>query len=41
MNNNDNKSNQKNPNKGSRGTNKQYDKGQGNRGKQKNPNHKK
>lgn len=34
----DNQSNQKNANKGSRGTNEQYDKGQGNRGKQKNPN---
>lgn len=28
-----------NPNKGTRGTNKTYDKGQGNRGKQLNPNH--
>lgn len=31
---NDNKSNQQNPNKGTVGTNKQYDKVQGNRGKQ-------
>lgn len=30
-----------NPNKGSDGTNKQYDKAQGNRGKQMNPNRKK
>ncbi len=31
-------SNQQNPNKGTPGTNKQYDKGQGSRGKQMNPN---
>ncbi len=36
-----NKSNQLNSNKGTNGTNKQYDKNQGNRGKQLNPNHKK
>jgi hypothetical protein len=36
----DNKANQKNPNKGTPGTNKPYDKGQGNRGKQLNPNNK-
>ena len=30
----------KNPNKGSKGTNKSYDKNQGNRGKQLNPNQK-
>ncbi len=36
----DNASNQKNPNKGSKGTNKHYDKAQGNRGKQLNPNQK-
>lgn len=34
----DNESNQKNPNKGTPGTNKQHDQGQGNRGKQLNPN---
>lgn len=34
----DNRSNQQNPNKGSSGTNRQYDQGQGNRGKQQNPN---
>ena len=34
----DNHSNQKNANKGTSGTNKQYDKAQGNRGKQLNPN---
>lgn len=34
----DNSANQQNPNKGSDGTNKSYDKGQGNRGKQMNPN---
>jgi hypothetical protein len=34
----DNRANQPNPNKGTSGTNKQYDKAQGNRGKQKNPN---
>jgi len=38
--NNDNKANQKNPNKGTAGTNKPYDKGQGNTGKQLNPNNK-
>ncbi len=37
----DNGSDQQNPNKGSSGTNKPYDKGQGNRGKQLNPNQKK
>jgi len=36
----DNESNQKNPNKGEKGTNKEYDKGQGNKGKQLNPNKK-
>lgn len=40
MSNNNNKANQKNANKGTSGTNKQYDKGQGNRGKQQNPNRK-
>jgi hypothetical protein len=35
---NDHKANQKNPNKGTSGTNKAYDKGHGNRGKQLNPN---
>ncbi len=30
-----------NPNKGTKGTNKTYDKNQGNRGKQRNPNQKK
>lgn len=35
-----NASNQKNANKGSNGTNKQYDQAQGNRGKQMNPNQK-
>jgi len=30
----DNSTNQRNPNKGTKGTNKQYDKAQGNRGKQ-------
>ncbi len=39
--NNDNKANQNNPNKGNPGTNKQFDKGQGNRGKQLNPNQRK
>ncbi len=34
----DNKSNQTNPNKGTGGTNKQYDQAQGNRGKQLHPN---
>jgi hypothetical protein len=34
----DNRSNQQNPNKGSSGTNRQYDQAQGNRGKQQNPN---
>jgi len=38
--NNDNKSNQKNANKGTSGTNKSYDKAQGNKGKQQNPNNK-
>jgi hypothetical protein len=38
--NNDNKANQKNSNKGTPGTNKPYDKGQGNKGKQLNPNNK-
>lgn len=33
----DSQANQPNANKGTRGTNKQYDKAQGNRGKQKNP----
>ena len=33
----DNNSNQKNANKGTSGTNKQYDQVQGNKGKQKNP----
>lgn len=36
----DNQSNQKNPNKGTPGTNKQYDQAQGNKGKQQNPNQK-
>jgi hypothetical protein len=36
----DNTSNMNNPNKGTPETNKQYDKNQGNRGKQKNPNQK-
>lgn len=36
----DNRSNQGNANKGSRGTNRQYDQAQGNRGKQMNPNNK-
>lgn len=35
-----NASNMQNANKGSKGTNKQYDKSQGNKGKQMNPNHK-
>lgn len=35
-----NKANQQNKNKGTKGTNKQYDQAQGNRGKQKNPNQK-
>lgn len=34
----DNQANQKNPNKKSSGTNKQFDQVQGNKGKQKNPN---
>lgn len=34
----DNASNTKNPNKGTPGTNRQYDQNQGNRGKQLNPN---
>jgi len=38
MNPEDNRTNQVNPNKGTPGTNKQYDKAQGNRGKQLNPN---
>jgi hypothetical protein len=33
----DNQGNQQNPNKGTPGANKQYDQGQGNRGKQMNP----
>lgn len=37
---NNNSSNQQNPNKGMPGTNRQYDKGQGNRGGQMNPNRK-
>lgn len=37
----DNTSDQKNPNKGTSGTNPAYDKAQGNRGKQLNPNQKK
>ncbi len=37
----DNKSNQSNANKGTKGTNVIYDKNQGNRGKQLNPNQKK
>lgn len=36
----DNSSNMPNPNKGTSGTNKQYDQAQGNRGKQLNPNQK-
>ncbi len=36
----DNKANQGNANKGSKGTNRQYDQVQGNRGKQNNPNRK-
>ena len=36
-----NSANQQNPNKGSKGANKAYDKNQGNRGKQKNPNQQK
>lgn len=36
----DNSSNQQNANKGSSGTNRQYDQGQGNRGGQMNPNRK-
>lgn len=36
----DNSTNQQNPNKGTFGTNKQYDQNQGNRGKQMNPNQK-
>jgi hypothetical protein len=34
----DNQSNMQNPNKGTPGTNRQYDQNQGNRGKQMNPN---
>lgn len=37
----DNSANQQNPNKGTDGTNKQYDQNQGNRGKQLNPNQQK
>ncbi|MCL2312475.1 MAG: hypothetical protein FWC41_08335 [Firmicutes bacterium] len=37
----DNHANQQNPNKGTKGTNKQYDQAQGNRGKQQNLNQKK
>ena len=37
---NNNKANQQNANKGTRGTNKQFDKAQGNRGQQQNPNRK-
>ncbi|MDM8546191.1 hypothetical protein QUF61_06825 [Candidatus Venteria ishoeyi] len=37
----DNEANIKNPNKGTPGTNPQYDQAQGDRGKQLNPNHKK
>lgn len=37
----DNQANQKNANKGTDGTNKQYDQAQGNKGKQLNPNQKK
>lgn len=36
----DNSANQQNPNKGTSGTNRQYDQNQGNRGKQMNPNQK-
>ena len=36
----DNESNMQNPNKGTKGTNEQYDKAQGDRGKQLNPNQK-
>ena len=36
-----NRANMQNPNKGTKGANKQYDKAQGNRGKQMNPNRKK
>lgn len=36
----ENKSNQQNKNTGTKGTNRQYDQAQGNRGKQKNPNQK-
>ena len=36
----DNSANMQNGNKGTKGTNKQYDKAQGNRGKQMNPNRK-
>lgn len=38
MKNSNSKADIKNPNKGTSGTNKTYDKSQGNRGKQKNPN---
>ena len=37
----DNSANQQNPNKGTSGTNRQYDQSQGNRGKQLNPNQRK
>lgn len=37
----DNESNIKNPNKGEKGTNREYDQNQGNRGAQMNPNRKK
>ncbi len=37
----DNQANQQNPNKGTSGTNKQYDQAKGNTGKQQNPNQKK
>jgi len=36
-----NQANTQNPNKGTKGTNKQYDQSQGNKGKQLNPNQKK
>jgi len=37
----DDRANQQNANKGTKGTNKQYDQNQGNKGKQQNPNQKK
>ncbi|ERJ88723.1 MULTISPECIES: hypothetical protein [Porphyromonas] len=37
----ENAANMQNPNKGTKGTNRQYDQNQGNRGKQLNPNRKK